>query len=69
MQKKIWKREIIQLIRGLFKIGRTQSKLNALNKKKIKRKYLNQKNYISLSKYFFELLRHKYKSILKIIDY
>ena len=69
MQKKIWKREIIQLIRGLFKIGRTQSKLNALNKKKIKRKYLNQKNNISLSKYFFELLRHKYKSILKIIDY
>lgn len=69
MQKKIWKREIIQLIRGLFKIGRTQSKLNALNKKKIKRKYLNQKNFISLSKYFFELLRHKCKSILKIIDY
>jgi hypothetical protein len=69
MQKKIWKREIIQLIRGLFKIGRTQSKLNALNKKKIKRKYLNQKNFISLSKYFLELLRNKYKSILKIIDY
>ena len=69
MQKKIWKREIIQLIRGLFKIGRTQSKLNALNKKKIKRKYLNQKNFISLSKYFLELLRHKYESILKIIDY
>ena len=32
MQKKIWKREIIQLIRGLFKIGRTQSKINTLNK-------------------------------------
>lgn len=56
MQKKIWKREIIQLIRGLFKIGRTQSKLNALNKKKIKRKYLNQKNNISLSKIFLGII-------------
>ena len=40
MQKKIWKREIIQLIRGLFKIGRTQNKLNALNKKKNKKKII-----------------------------
>lgn len=56
MQKKIWKREIIQLIRGLFKIGRTQSKLNALNKKKNKKKILKSKKFYLVVKIFLGII-------------